>query len=164
MRNKPLMQRTRHRAKVLYLSKQYTSTQICEMVGITNATMSKWVKRYGWKNPDEAGIRFNIKAFGIVSPAFSNYLEINNPEIFKTLKKEIVNYIKSSSGSGAKLQSIKKEIIDFFEYPELKGQQFDGITVKQVDTLSLKKAERLLALLKYWDQPAIELTIKKVNP
>lgn len=154
----------RYKAKRLFFTKKYTSAQICEMVDVTAATMSKWIKRYGWKKPDEAGLRVNVKVFGIISQEFNQYLELNAPQLHTEIIKAIKSYVKSTSGNAAKISKIKAEIKAFFDYPELIGQAFDGITVNQVDELSFNKLEELLAMLKGWDHPTIELTIKKVNP
>ena len=127
--------------------------------------MSKWIKRYGWKNPEAAGLRVNVKVLSIISHGFNGYLELNNPELHTEVIKAIKRYVKSTSGGTAKISKIKLEIKAFFEYTELIGQAFDGITVNQVDELSFNQLETLLAKLKSRDNDTtIELTIKKVNP
>lgn len=153
----------RYKAKRLFFTKKYTNKQICAMVDVTDATMSKWIKRFGWKKPDEAGLRANLKAFSIISQGFNDHLENNNPELYIALRKEIDSYVKKTSGGAAKLLIVKAEIKEFFNDPDLIGREFDGVTLDQVDELSLKRAERLLALFKYWNQPVIELTIKEVK-
>ncbi len=153
----------RYRAKALFFTKRHTQKEICAMVGVTDATMSKWVKRFGWKKPDEAGLRANVQAFSIISHGFNDYLENNNPELFIAVRNEIKSYLKNTSSNGAKLLRVKAEIKELFNDPELIGKKFGGITVDQVDALGLIRAERLLELFKYRNQPVIELTIKEVN-
>ena len=68
----------RYKAKALFYTQKYTSKQICEMVGVTQATMSKWIKKYNWRKSENVGFSRNIEALGLISPSFYNHLKANN--------------------------------------------------------------------------------------
>jgi uncharacterized protein YjcR len=87
----------RYKAKRLFFTGKYTSRQIAAMVEVTEATMSKWVKRYGWKNPETKGPVTTLAVFSIISPGFVEHLEQNNAELLIEIKTAISAYIKRKS-------------------------------------------------------------------
>ncbi len=151
----------RYKAKRLFFTHKYTSRQIAAMVDVTEATMSKWVKQNGWKDPDTAGAVSLVTTFSIVSASFYEHLELNNPKLLVLVKDEISTYVKVSSGAGKARKDLETQIKELYAKMDL--DEFGGINISDLPTLSKNKLNRLLDQLTEYSKPAIELTIKKVT-
>lgn len=86
-------------AKNLYFS-GVKSQDICIVMGITEKTLSLWVKKFRWKKAKVTGVEpmFSEAKSAKVYPLywdFANYLQDKNPELLEQLEIEILNYLKS---------------------------------------------------------------------
>lgn len=86
-------------AKNLYFS-GVKSQDICIVMGITEKTLSLWVKKFGWKKARETGTEplFSEAKAAKVYPLywdFANYLQVNDPELLAQIELQILNYLKS---------------------------------------------------------------------
>ena len=156
----------RYKAKRLFFTNKYQSKQICEKVGVTLATMSKWIKKYGWKNPESAGFTRKVAALGLISPDFFNHLSTNN----LPLLNEVVFEIKIFTGANKSITVGQAEKIkSLIELRSLdnKGQyslftQVAGRPIEKISHLKYDEAAYLIEYLSREDQ-AFEVTIENVN-
>lgn len=91
--NQVSRRKKRYKAKRLFFTGKYTSRQIAVMVDVTEATMSKWIQRYGWKNPDNAGLRMKVDVFSIIQPSFIDHLQHHNPALYSLVQGEIIIFM-----------------------------------------------------------------------
>lgn len=168
MENQVSRRNKRYKAKRLFFTKKYSSKQICEMVGVTQVTMSKWIKRYGWKNPESAGFVRKVEALGLISPTFYNHLKSNNPPLFDELIIEAKQFIGANSsitvGQAESLKSLlhltslsdKSQYVFFTEVT--------GRPIEKISQLKYDEAEYLIEHLSVFDEnKTFELTIKQVK-
>jgi len=157
----------RYKAKRLFLTKKYTARQIGEMVGVTDATMSKWIKQNGWKDPETTDLLPKSQVFGFKYKGFYAYLSNNNPQLIDILNFELKNFIDTNRGIVAKQTAQLNRLIKSMGLDE-KDQSilFAEIAGKPIDDiaqLKYKEAEYMIEYLKEYDK-VVELVIKKVNP
>jgi hypothetical protein len=166
MRIKKPLQQKRYRAKRLFLTKKYTSREICKMVGITEKTMSKWVKLYGWKDPETASLIPESEVFGFKHKGFYDYLKSNNPQLIESLKLELIGFIDSSKGITARQKAQLNRLISSIGLD--KNDQhllYTEITGRPINDMSQLKYGESVTLIEYLGQEdnVLELIIKKVN-
>lgn len=166
MENQVSRKNKRYKAKRLFDTQKYTAREICKMVDVTEATMSKWVKRYGWKNPDTAGFTPKVAALGLIQPGLVDFLKQSNPEILHQLGVEIQKY----SGSYKTITFYQAEKINLLV--ELNGlSDLDRVSLfstvvgkrtEKVDQLKFDEAQYIIELLSSTEKE-FEVVIKKVN-
>jgi hypothetical protein len=156
----------RYKAKRLFLTKRYSATEICKMVGITDATMSKWVKKHGWKDPETAAIIPESAVFGFKHKGFYDYLKYSNPLLIESLRLELTGFIaanKNISGSQkAQLKALITSIGLDKKDQSLLFTEIAGRPIQEITQLKYKEAADLIDHLGSYDN-VVELIIKKVN-
>jgi putative ATPase subunit gpP of terminase len=156
----------RYKAKRLYLTKKYTSREICKKVGITEKTMSIWIYTYGWNSPERDGLIPKTAVFGFKHKGFYDYLKNSNPKLIECLKIELKGFIDINKGIIARQKSqlnmlIKPIGLDKNEQCQL----FSEITGRPIEDISQLKYKEAANLIEYVGQEdnLLELIIKKAN-
>ncbi|MHB8207785.1 terminase gpP N-terminus-related DNA-binding protein [Mucilaginibacter sp.] len=160
-------QNKRYKAKRLFSTGKYTSKQIATMVDVTEATISKWIKNHGWKDPETTAIVPKSKIFGFKHKGFYGFLKINNPQIVEILNQELKKFMDTNRNIIAKQKSQLKMLIRPTGLDEKEQLQlFASIVDRPITEISQLKYNEALSLIEYLseDDNVLELIIKKVNP
>jgi hypothetical protein len=156
----------RYKAKRLFLTKQYTSRQICKMVGITDATMSRWIKHYGWRDPETKAILPKSQIFGFKHKGFYDFLNINNPQLIESLNLELKKFIDTNRNIVAKQKAQLNRLITAIGLDQ-KDQctLFTEITGRHTEMLSQLNFNEAAYLIDHLSQygNVVELIIKTAN-
>lgn len=95
----------RIKARRLFVYQFYNQKEAAFKAGVTEKTISKWIKLYGWQAERENVANNRIKGLN-ESPAtpttiiddLTAYIEENSPKIAKQVNPIIKNYLKQLSG------------------------------------------------------------------
>jgi hypothetical protein len=78
----------------LFLNGQFTQKEISQIVRVSEKTIGKWVKVYGW-NKLNTGV-LSLKGDEHIISRFLKYTETENPELYKSLNNEFRQFIISN--------------------------------------------------------------------
>ena len=85
--------RKKQEAKRLIITLGYNQKEAAKKVGVTENTMTKWCKQFGWSNSIEHQIRQlhegNLHAFAF-------FIEKNDPQTFKKVIALLISYLTSN--------------------------------------------------------------------
>ncbi|HEK20681.1 terminase gpP N-terminus-related DNA-binding protein [Mucilaginibacter sp.] len=157
----------RYKAKRLFCTGKYTSRQISEMVGVTDATMSKWIQHYGWRDPETTALLPKSQIFGFKHKGFYDFLTINNPHLIESLNFELKKFMDTNRNIITKQKAQLNRLIATIGLDE-KDQcilftEITGRNTEKLSQLKFNEAANLIDYLSHYDN-IVELIIKKVNP
>jgi hypothetical protein len=82
------------RAETLYVERFMTGIGISEELDVSLTNVYRWIRKYGWKAKRDDRLRM-IKELGYSLEEFQKFVDKNEPELSKSVKRAIRKYKKS---------------------------------------------------------------------